>query len=98
MKHEKSYCVPIFDGAAEPPENEVSMEIEEAHVSDDECFSEEIESQRQAEIDFKLKKLLERQQKLTTDPQSSTGKVSLSISFRLYQIIKVDCMVSGVSW
>ena len=54
LKHESTNCeqFPAFND--EQTEMEVSMDIEEAQQSDDECFGEEYVSQRQAEMDFKL--------------------------------------------
>ena len=64
LKHEQRNCeqYPALDD--EPSEVEVSMEIEEQYSSEDECHSEDVVSQRQAEDEFKLKKLLQREERL----------------------------------
>ena len=67
LKQENRNCeqFPAFND--EQTEMEVSMDIEEAQQSDDECFGEEYVSQRQAEMDFKLEKALQRERKLKNE-------------------------------
>ena len=71
LKYERQNCeqFPAFDD--EPLDREVSMEIEEAKSCEDDCYSEDGNSQHQGEDDFKLQKAHQRLQKYDKDNQVS---------------------------
>ena len=70
LKYEKDKCEPFPAFDDEATDVEVAMEIEEDHASDDEeCYSEDAVSQRQAETEFKLEKTLQRTKKLFPKPE-----------------------------
>ena len=74
LTYENKNCqqFPAFDDEA--TETEVSMEIEEAQGSDDECPSEDFASQRQGELDFLFEKANQRQKKLSNGQTTTVSR------------------------
>ena len=71
LLEEKKTCnpSPMFDD--DSIEEEVSMGIEEDFKMNDDCFSEDTNSQRLAEIDYKMAKAEQRKAKIDPNPQVS---------------------------
>lgn len=77
LTQEKETCnpSPLFDD--DSMEMEVSTGIEKAVQEHDDCHSEDTNSQRQGEVDFKLEMANQRLRNLANDPQVSK-KILLS--------------------